>query len=131
MTTMTVELDGGRDSFKPGERVEGQASWELPEAPRSLEVRLFWSTSGRGDQDQEVVAVEEVPAPAASGWVRFSFQLPAGPYSFAGQLVSLGWAVELVAAREEMAASAPILVGPEGREVRIDGEPPPEPGVTG
>jgi hypothetical protein len=127
MTAMTVELDGGRNAFRPGERVEGQVSWELPEPPRSLEVRLFWSTSGRGDTDVEVVAVEEVPAPAASGWVRFGFQLPPGPYSFSGQLVSLAWAVELVASHEDMAASAPIVVGPEGREVRIDGEPPPEP----
>ena len=127
MTTMTVELDGGRSAFAPGERVEGQASWELPEAPRALEVRLFWSTSGRGDSDQEIVAVEEVPAPAASGWVRFSFQLPPGPCSFSGQLVSLAWAVELVAPREEMAGSAPIVVGPQRREVRIDGEPAPEP----
>ena len=127
MTTMAVELDGGRSAFRPGERVEGQASWELAEPPRSLEVRLFWTTSGRGDEDQEIVAVEPVPSPAASGWTRFSFQLPAGPYSFSGQLVSLAWALELVAPHEEMAASAPIVVGPEGREVRIDGEPAPEP----
>ena len=127
MTTMAVELDGGRSTFRPGERVEGQASWELAEPPRSLEVRLFWTTSGRGDEDQEIVAVEQVPSPAASGWMRFSFQLPPGPYSFSGQLVSLAWALELVAPHEEMAASTPIVVGPEGREVRIDGEPAPEP----
>ena len=127
MTTMAVELDGGRSAFRPGERVEGQASWELAEPPRSLEVRLFWTTSGRGDEDQEIVAVEQVPSPAASGWTRFSLQLPAGPYSFSGRLVSLAWALEVVAPHEEMAASAPIVVGPEGREVRIDGEPAPEP----
>ena len=128
MTTMAVELDGGRGAFRPGDRVEGQASWELAEPPRSLEVRLFWTTSGRGDEDQEIVAVEQVPSPSATGWTRFSFQLPPGPYSFSGQLVSLAWALELVAPHEEMAASAPIVVGPEGREVRIDGEPAPEPG---
>ena len=126
MTTMSVEIDGGRTAFSPGERVEGLASWELAEQPEELEVRLFWSTSGRGDEDQDVVAVEPVPAPAPSGWVRFSFALPPGPYSFSGRLVSLAWAVELVAQREGLAASAPIVVGPEGREVRIDGEPEPE-----
>ena len=127
MTTMTVELDGGRSAFAPGERVEGQASWELDEPPRGLEVRLFWATSGRGDEDQEIVAVEPVPAPGASGWVRFGFQLPPGPYSFSGQLVSLAWAVELVAPHEGLAGSAPLVMGPEGREVRIDGEPAAEP----
>ena len=94
MTTMAVELDGGRSAFRPGERVEGQASWELAEPPRSLEVRLFWTTSGRGDEDQEIVAVEQVPSPAASGWTRFSFQLPPGPYSFSGRLVSLAFSGE-------------------------------------
>jgi hypothetical protein len=123
--TMTVELDGGRSAFAPGERVEGQAAWELPEPPRALEVRLFWSTSGRGDEDQEVVAVEEVPSPGASGWMRFSFVLPPGPYSFSGRLVSLTWSIELVAPHEKMAGGTPLVVGPERREVRIDGEPPP------
>lgn len=123
--TMSVQLDGGRSAFAPGERVEGQASWELPEPPRALEVRLFWSTSGRGDGDQEVVAVEEVPSPGASGWVRFGFVLPPGPYSFSGRLVSLAWSIELVAPHEKIAGGIALVVGPEGREVRIDGEPPP------
>ena len=127
MTTLTVELDGSRNAFLPGEAVEGQVSWDLEAAPRSLEVRLFWYTSGRGDADQEVVAVEEVPAPAASGWLRFSFRLPPGPYSFSGQLVTLAWAVELVAPAEGLAGRADLVVGPERREVRIDGEPPPSP----
>jgi len=127
MSTLTVEIDGGRHRFEPGERVEGQASWQLDEAPRELEVRLFWATSGRGDEDVEVVAVEPVPAPGASGWVRFGFQLPPGPYSFSGQLVSLGWAIELVAPHEKVAGSAILVVGPGGNEVRIDGEPPAKP----
>jgi hypothetical protein len=121
--TMSVQIDGGRDAFAPGERVEGQASWELPEAPRALEVRLFWSTSGRGDEDQEVVAVEEVPSPGPSGWVRFGFDLPPGPYSFSGRLVSLAWAIELVAPHEKVAGSTGLVMGPERREVRIDGVP--------
>jgi hypothetical protein len=124
---MSVEIDGGRRAFAPGERVEGQASWELPAAPEALEVRLFWATSGRGDADQEVVAVEEVPSPGPSGWLRFGFQLPPGPYSFSGRLVSLAWGIELVAPGEDLAGSVAIVVGPEGREARIDGEPGPEP----
>jgi hypothetical protein len=126
--SLRVELDGGRSAFAPGERVEGRASWELPEPPRSLEVRLFWVTSGRGDEDQDVVAVEEVPAPGASGWVRFGFQLPPGPYSFSGQLVSLVWSIELVAPAEKLAGGVGLVVGPQRQEVRIDGEPAPPPG---
>jgi hypothetical protein len=131
MAMMKVEIDGARDRFSPGERVEGLASWELEEAPDSLEVRLFWSTSGRGDEDQDVVEVQPVQAPAASGWSRFAFDLPAGPYSFSGQLITLAWAIELVAPRERMAASALLVVAPGGQEVRIDGEPAPPPPPTG
>ena len=126
MSRLEVVLDAGCDARVPGEPVSGQATWELDAPPRELEVRLFWYTEGRGDQDQEVVASEAVPSPGASGWVRFDFRLPEGPYSFSGQLISLTWAVELVAEREGLAGRAELVVGPQRREVRLEPEPAPE-----
>jgi hypothetical protein len=55
---------------------------------------------------------------------RLRFQLPLGPYSFSGQLVSLLWAVEVVAVAEDLAGHAELVLGPGGCEARIDGEPP-------
>ena len=122
--SLQVLFDGGRDYFSPGEELAGTARWQLPRAPSSLEVRLFWSTAGRGDRDFEVVASEVVDRPAPAGEHRFRFQLPLGPYSFSGQLVSLLWAVELVLPDEEVAGHAELVLGPGGCEARIDGGEP-------
>ena len=123
---LNVELDGGRDFYAPGEEVAGTARWELPEPPaEGVEVRLLWSTQGRGDRDFEVVARQAEEAAGARGERRFRFQLPLGPYSFSGQLVSLLWAVEVVAVAEDLAGHAELVLGPGGCEARIDGEPAP------
>src|SRR4029079_16624359 len=71
VSRLEVVLDAGCDARVPGESVSGQATWELDAPPRELEVRLFWYTEGRGDQDQEGVASEAGPSPGASGRVRF------------------------------------------------------------
>jgi hypothetical protein len=124
MAVMHVATDGGRIAFSPGEQVEGTATWELDAPPRALELRLFWFTSGRGDRDQAVVEVQPVPAPGASGWMRFAFRLPAQPWSFSGQLITLAWAIELVAEHEGLAGRVELVVAPGGHEVRIDRDPP-------
>jgi hypothetical protein len=46
--------------------------------------------------------------------------LPAGPYSFSGQLVSLVWALELVASASKTVVRREIEVGPDRREVRLE-----------
>ena len=123
---LQVRFDAGRDWFSPGEELSGVASWQLPQAPETLEVRLFWWTQGRGDRDLVVVATDAVARPLAAGEHRFRFRLPAGPYSFSGRLVSLLWAVELVAVAEDLAGHAELVMGPGGCEARIDGPAPGE-----
>jgi len=49
----------------------------------------------------------------------FRFRLPEGPYSFSGKLISLLWAIEVVASPGDMAGRAGIVVSPSGREVVI------------
>lgn len=117
---LEVVLDGGRDAFAPREEVAGVARWSLPEPARLLEVRLFWATEGRGDRDFAVVASEPILGAPRQGEQRFAFALPAGPYSFSGQLVSLRWALELVHLDRDLAGGVGIVVGPGRREVRID-----------
>jgi hypothetical protein len=118
---LEVHFVDDRDFYSPGEEVAGTVRWRLPAPPAVLEVRLFWSTRGRGDRDFAVVASEAIEGAAAHGERRFRFQLPAGPYSFSGQLVSLLWAVELVAVEEDLAGHAELVMGPGGCEARIDG----------
>lgn len=121
---LSIDFDGDRDFYSPGEEVAGTARWDLPAPPaEGVEVRLLWSTQGRGDRDFQVVARQGEEVAAARGERRFRFQLPLGPYSFSGRLVSLLWAVEVVAVAEDLAGHAELVLGPGGCEARIDGEP--------
>ena len=48
MSTMQIDIPGGQTAFEPGDEVDLTLSWELVEAPDSVELRLVWSTSGKG-----------------------------------------------------------------------------------
>lgn len=123
MSWLRVETEHGRTAFEPGDEVAGTAAWSLGEPPEALELRLFWYTAGKGTRDLEVVESARCEA-VAEGRREFRFRLPAGPYSVSGKLVSVAWAVELVAEPGGEAARAEITVGPGGQEVRL--EPIPE-----
>lgn len=118
MSWARLETEHGRTTFEPGDEVAGTAAWSLPEAPTSIEIRLFWHTAGKGTLDLEVVETQVCDA-LAEGRREFRFRLPAGPYSVSGKLVSVAWAIELVAEPSGDAARAEITVGPGGREVRL------------
>lgn len=102
------------NAFRPGDTVDVSFEWSLEEAPQSIEARLIWFTRGVGTQD--VGLVESQPAtPTAVGDQRFRFKLPVAPYSFSGRLVSLVWAVELLAG--DLAERWEFVMGPDAREI--------------
>ena len=105
-------------SRKPREVLELIVQWSLPSVPTSLEARLFWFTRGKGTEDVGVVATEPVPSPGANGEHRVRFTLPEAPYSFSGRLISLIWAVELVADMKT-AARWEFVLAPAGREILL------------
>lgn len=108
----------GRIAFTPGETLNVSALWALPNAPETLEVRLFWFTRGKGKEDVGVVAVERIDS-AAAGERALSFRLPAEPWSFSGKLISLLWAVELVAEPGGHSARAEFTLSPDGAEILL------------
>jgi hypothetical protein len=114
---LTIAPTSGDSVRKPRGLLELLAQWSLPSAPPSLEARLFWFTRGKGTEDVGVVATERVPSPGARGQHRVRFTLPEAPYSFSGQLISLIWAVELVA--DKTAGRWEFVLAPEGREIRL------------
>ncbi len=119
MDWLEVTLAGGRAAFAPGEEIEATAVWQLDEEPKSLEVRLFWFTSGKGDRDSELVAAETIE-PSVSGHRTCRLRLPdPAPLSFSGKLVSLLWAVELVAEPGARAGRVELVVSPTGRELLL------------
>jgi hypothetical protein len=122
--TVDVALDGDAQACEPGDRVAGTASWTAEKAPDSVEVRLFWYTKGKGDQDLAVVETVVLDAPSATDRRPFSFRLPAAPPSFRGDLVELVWAIEVVALPGEEAALRELVVGPGGRAVDLRADAP-------
>ena len=114
-----VETRDGITSFRPGDDVSGRASWQLDRQPDEVVARLFWYTQGKGTQDIVVVQEETFPAPGAQDQRKFSFRLPEGPFSFSGSLISLIWAVEVVAMPGEESGRVEFTVSPTGDEIRI------------
>ena len=53
----------------------------------------------------------------------FSWELPAAPYSFAGQLITLAWAVEVVDENEQSLDLVPFLLSPSGEELQLEAIP--------
>jgi len=119
---MKIQTEDARTAFRPGEEVRGAVSWELPDEPRSVELRLVWFTTGIGTRDVGVVARLAFEQPSASDRRDFALTLPHGPYSFSGKLISLLWALELVARDPDEVARLELTVSPTGREVLLHPE---------
>lgn len=122
MSTLNVETTGGHTEFQPGDDIEVELQWELDEPAQAIELRLVWNTAGKGTTDVQVVRVERIEEPSVSDRRRMTLQAPRSPYSFSGKLVSIVWALELVALPKEESARLEIVIGPAGKEVRI-GDP--------
>ncbi len=120
MTELTIELTEDRTGFAPGEEMSGTVSWSTAQTGEKLELRLFWFTRGKGTEDAGIVEKIQFDQLLPHETRPFRFRLPAGPYSFSGRLVSLVWALELVASGSKTVARREIEVGPDRREVRLE-----------
>jgi len=116
---LTLYTTDGRTWFKPGELIEGRASWHLDGEVDAVEVRLFWYTTGKGSQDVEIVRRLRIDSPETSGHHDFSIRAPEGPYSFSGKLITLAWAIELVALPSGQTERLDLRIGPTPVEVEI------------
>jgi hypothetical protein len=114
-----LHLEGGRCDYAPGEALTGSVQWLGDSAPEALELRLLWYTEGRGDRDVGVVHRLRIEAPAAVGSRDFRFDLPSGPWSCSGRLVSVCWALEAVARPGGETARSELTLAPGGREVAL------------
>ena len=108
--------------YEPGEEIAGGAQWQLDRPPQSVEARLLWHTVGRGGRSHEdvgVVATVSFDAPRQDDTRSFQFTAPLAPYSFSGQLVTLTWAVELVALPHKENARVDLSIAPGGKALEL------------
>ena len=114
----TIEVKPQTETARqPEDTVDVTFAWTFDSAPEQLEARLFWYTQGKGTQDVGVVETQAL-VPTMAGEQRVRFKLPRAPYSFSGALISLIWAVELVA--DDVVGRWEFILAPQGTEVRLD-----------
>ena len=115
----TIELKSGvAPKFQPGEAIAGNVRWDdLAASTEVLEVRLIWFTVGKGDQDSQFVDVKKVDTPATRGNASFEFVAPHRPNSFAGKLISLEWAVEVITFPQREAEQAKLTISSAASDI--------------
>ena len=119
MEQLAVEIQNGANAFLPGETVEGTVSWHLDHPAQTVELRLFWYTQGKGDQDVGVVSTVPFGTPEIQSRRPFRVTLPDGPFSFSGKLISLVWALELVVEPGSRSTRTEITVSPTRMEILL------------
>lgn len=123
MSELKIELSEERETFEPGEEVSGEVSWTLDKPVHGLELRLFWFTKGKGTEDAGVVQTQKFEGALRQETRSFRFHLPEAPYSFSGKLITLVWALELIAFPSKDMIRHELIMAPEGKEVRLESVP--------
>jgi len=121
MSELEIRTRGDRTKFLPGEVLAGQVSWATDSPPGLIELRLFWRTQGKGTRDVKVVDRKIFENPRRQETCDYRFQLPDGPYSFSGRLISLIWALELIVTSTDETERLDILVSPIDTEILLSG----------
>lgn len=114
----TVEIELDHFHHQPFQQLTGKVRVLAETASQAMELRIFWFTQGRGDEEVGIEHRQKVTP--QQGLAHFSFQLPAHPYSFAGQLITLAWAVEVVDEKENSLDLVPFLLSPTGEEMQLE-----------
>jgi hypothetical protein len=117
MNRLQIHTPDGWTNFTPGAEIDLVLSWDLESPPAALELRLVWNTAGKGTTDLSIVQSHPIESPAPRDSQRMTITLPTSPYSFSGKLVSLIWALELVALPGLQSTRQEIIIAPAGREV--------------
>jgi hypothetical protein len=117
MNTLRIETREGRTAFRPGDEIVGTASWELAKPPKAVELRLFWFTRGKGTTDVKVAQAVAFEYPRENERRDFRVRLPDAPFSFSGKLVSLIWALELVALPGNDSTRLELVMSPTASEI--------------
>lgn len=119
--TLQIELD--HFHHQPFQTISGRVIRNDHPMDKDLELRIFWFTRGRGDEEASIQHQSTISA--GQSLTPFSWKLPAAPYSFAGRLITLAWAVEVVNHKEQSLELVPFLLSPTGEEIELEVIPDP------
>ncbi len=119
MNQLLIEMQEEQRAFRPGDSIKGAAFWKSEAVPKSVELRLFWKTRGKGTEDVKVVGKYSFSEPKQEEARPFEFRAPEGPYSFSGKLISLIWGLELVLEPRSESTRQEITISPTAKEILL------------
>jgi hypothetical protein len=114
-----MELEVEARDIVPGQWIVGRVRYRDLEKGQQLELRLTWSTDGKGTRDSMIVTQQFIPSQASSGLVEFQVQAPNWPVSFNGQMLSLEWMIQLVRLPEQVSENITICIGPDAKPIAL------------
>jgi hypothetical protein len=119
MNELNIHLNSDTNTFAPGQTIVGAISWQLDEEPQKLTLALHWYTQSRATKQSGMADCIEFERPGCNGSKDFSFEIPQGPYSFQGRLLSLNWVLELAPSHGIGLARQPITVSTTGQIIHL------------
>jgi len=114
-----IELPLNIDSFVPGSNLTGKIIWNVQTTPSEIVLNLFWHTESKSGVQVEIVATLKSGSKGLKGDWDFSMSLPTGPYSYAGKVFSVAWALELLIEPRLVEVRKKIIVGPNALEANF------------
>jgi len=115
---INIAIDEAFSKIEPSGRIKVKVTWAALKAD-SMNINLLWFTSGKGDEDIEIVETRELEHIGSDGERHVEFDLPGQPYSFSGKLISLHWAIEAVPKTNEESKMIEFVLSPTGKEVLL------------
>ena len=107
---MSLQIKLEASDIRPGHWLKGMVVWDFDSVPSKIELDVSWQTSGKGTDDLDVVFEEEWSPDAKSGERSFQCQIPRGPISVQGNLISIGWQVECTSKRPNATITVPFVL---------------------
>lgn len=117
MSPLSIQIDGNKTVYCPGDILRGVIRWQYDDRPSRIELRLFWFTQGPGSDDLGIVDTVVQDDPSPSDARSFQFRLPAGPFSYNGQIFRVQWALELLAPGLKDCIRLNLVVSPTAQPI--------------
>jgi hypothetical protein len=116
---MSLQIKLDASVIRPGELLKGLVAWDFDSVPNEIELEVSWQTSGKGTDDSDIAFEENWSPDSKSGERSFEFQMPRGPISVQGNLISIGWQVKCTSERPAATCSRPFVLSQLDRPVRL------------